>query len=162
MRRLLALLPLSLFAGACGNAYIQSPIYDEELRVRRTADAEAITTLMEEYARAVDALDVDAVRALVSESYYENAGTTDTTRDDYGVEGLAAMFETLRGHVETMDVAINVREIRVAGDAADVLFEYAYRVRYSVAEQSHWATERDVNRFQLQRERGEWLIVGGL
>ncbi|MCB9520983.1 MAG: nuclear transport factor 2 family protein, partial [Myxococcales bacterium] len=142
--------------------YIESPIYDAELRVRRSDDTEAITDLMETYARAVDGMDLATIRELVSDSYFENAGTTDTTRDDYGVDGLETVLTTLRDHVDDIDVGVAVRDIRVAGDAADVLFEYTLRVRYTVADASHWQTERDVNRFQLAREHGEWRIVSGL
>ena len=152
----------AVLATACGGKYVESPIIDPEAEIRKTDDTEAITDLMENYEAALDALDLEAVRAMVSDEYYENAGTTDTTRDDYGFAGIAELFETLREHVEDLDVDIAVRDVVVEGDTADVLFEYTLRMRYMIAEEAHWETERDVNRFQLQREPAGWRIVSGL
>lgn len=158
------LFSIALFAltAACGGQYVESPVLDSEARIRRSDDAEAITSLMEEYARALDGLDLAAVRSLVSADYYENAGTTDTTRDDYGFDEVEAMFTMLSEHVEDIDVDIAVRDVVVEGDNADVLFEYTLRMRYVVADEAHWETERDVNRFQLQREPEGWKIISGL
>lgn len=149
-------------AVGCGRQYIQSDIYDEELRVRNTDDNVAITEVMEEYERALDELDIDAIGALISDDYYENAGTTDTTRDDYGTEGLPALMELLAAHVEEIRFAISVREIVVDDDLADVLFDYEVRALYAVADEQHWENERDVNRIQLQRETNGWRIISGL
>ncbi len=88
---LLTVFALLAFAG-CGRQWIESGLYDDELRVRNTEDNAALTDLMQAYSDALEALDMDAVRALVSEEYYENGGTTDTTMDDYGQEGLAPML----------------------------------------------------------------------
>ncbi len=158
---LLAIVTASLL-GACGGQYVESAVFDPDTRVRRTDDTLAITALMEDYEEALAGLDIARVRTLVSEDYYENAGTTDTTRDDYGYHGLEELFTALSEHVEDVDVDVAVRDIIVAGDDADVLFEYTFRMRYIVGEEGRWETERDVNRFQLQREDGVWRIVGGL
>lgn len=151
-----------LFVTACGGQYLDSPLLDDDARIRRSPAGEAVTGVMEEYERALDAMDIDAIRALVSEDYYENAGTTDTTADDYGFDEVTTMFATLLDHVEEMDIDISVRDVIVEEDAADVLLEYTMRVRYSVAESAHWETERDVNRVQLRNEEGAWRIVSGL
>lgn len=164
MRRTLlftAALSLALTA-ACGGQYVESPVLDPDAEIRRTEDAVAITALMEEYERALDGLDLDTIRGLVSEEYYENAGTTDTTRDDYGFDEVNRMFQSLVDHVDDIDVDIAVRDLVVEGDTADVLFEYTLRMRYVVAEEAHWETERDVNRFQLRRDVDGWRIVSGL
>lgn len=160
--RHVAVIPALLLLSACGARYLQSPVIDPQTEIRRTSDGEAIVALVEEYARAVDALDITSLRALVSEEYYENAGTTDTTRDDYGFGGVELLFATLSEHVDDVDVDIAVRDLVVDGDAADVLYEYTFRMRYTVAEETHWETARDVNRLQLQREPDGWRIIGGL
>ena len=151
-----------LFVAACGGQYLDSPVLDDDARIRRSPEGEAVTIVMEEYERALDSMDIDAIRALVSADYYENAGTTDTTADDYGFDEVTTMFEVLLGHIEEMDIEIAVRDLIVEDDAADVLLEYTMRVRYSVAESAHWETERDVNRVQLRNEEGAWRIVSGL
>ena len=147
---------------ACGGQYLNSPVLDADARIRRTPEREAVTVVIEEYERALDAMDIDAIRVLVSDDYYENAGTTDTTSDDYGYEEVTDMLAMLIDHVEEMDVDIAVRDVIVEDDAADVLLEYTMRVRYVVADNAHWETERDVNRVQLRNEEGAWRIVSGL
>lgn len=158
---LIASLTVCLLA-ACGGQYVDSHVFDPETRIRKSDDTIAIAQLMEEYERAVAGMDLAAVRTLISQDYYENAGTTDSTRDDYGFHGIEAMFEALSEHVQDVDVDVAVRDIVVNGDDADVLFEYTYRMRYVVAEEGRWQTERDENRFQLKREEDGWRIVGGL
>lgn len=159
---LLTALAFATLAAACGGQYVESPVFDPEARVRKSDDTLAIADLMETYERALAGLDIATIRSLVSEDYYENAATTDTTRDDFGFEGLEAVFATLADHVDDIDVDIAVRAVTVEGDAADVRFEYTFRMRYTVGEEDHWETERDVNRFELQREEAGWRIVSGL
>lgn len=151
-----------LLVAACGGQYLNSPVLDSDTRIRRTPEREAVAEVMEEYERALDAMDIDAIRVLVSEDYYENAGTTDTTADDYGYDEVTDMFAMLLEHVEEMDVDIAVRDVIVDEDAADVLLEYTMRVRYIVDETAHWETEREVNRIQLRNEEGAWRIISGL
>lgn len=158
---LVAVLAL-LALGACGRQYIDSGLYDDELRVRNTEDNAALTELMQSYADALEALDLDAIRSMISEEYYENGGTTDTTMDDYGQEGLGPMLALLAEHVDEMRIAITIRDIVVDEELADVLFEYEVRARYTVEGTSRWETERDVNRLQFQREDAGWRIISGL
>ncbi len=158
----LAALSLVLTVSACTAKYIDSPLLDDELRVRNNYENRGIVELMETYEEALDALDLDALGSLVSEDYYENAGTTDTTRDDYGHDGVESMFATLAEHVDEMEVDVVIRDVVVDGADADVLFDYSVRMRYSLEGQAYWESERDVNRFQLRLEGGNWRIVSGL
>ncbi|MFT4702603.1 MAG: hypothetical protein ACI81R_000289 [Bradymonadia bacterium] len=152
----------ALLAGGCAGQYIQNDLYEDELRVRNTEDNVDITQVVENYGTALGELNMNAIEALLSDDYYENGGTTDTTIDDFGSEGVPAMLAMLADHVEEMNIALAIREIVVDGDLADVLFEYTIRARYEVAGESRWETERDVNRLQLQRENAGWKIISGL
>lgn len=162
--RLPSLATILLIAGSasCGGQWLESPLLEPGVQIRTSDEGEAVAAVIEDYERALDAMDIEAIRGLVSEDYYENAGTTDTTADDYGFEEVDRMFTMLLEHVEDMDVSISIRDLIVAESDADVLFEYTMRVRYSVAENAHWETERDVNRVQLRNEEGNWRIVSGL
>lgn len=151
-----------LLTTACGRQYIESSLYDDELRVKNTEDNAALTDLMQQYSDALERMDLEAIRGMVSAEYYENAGTTDTTSDDYGQEGLAPMLATLAEHVEEMRIDVSIRDIVVEDDLANVLFEYTIRARYTVEGQARWESERDVNRLQFQRESDGWRIVSGL
>jgi hypothetical protein len=50
----------------------------------------------------------------------------------------------------------------VEEDRAEVLFDFGVTMLYRVGDNSRWQTGRDVNRLQLQREEGGWMIVSGL
>lgn len=147
---------------ACGGQYLESPLLEPGVKIRSSPEGEAVAAVIEDYGNALDSMDIEAIRNLVSQDYYENAGTTDTTTDDYGFDEVDNMFTMLLDHVEDIDVSISMRDVIVDGDDADVLFEYTMRVRYSIAESAHWETERDVNRVQLRNEEGNWRIVSGL
>ena len=151
-----------LLLSGCAGRYVHSEVLHSDAKVRKSADANAIVALMESYERALSDLDMDTLRDMISSDYYENAGTTHTTEDDYGYDGVVALFQSIADHVVEARVDVKVREVRVYGDRADVLFEYAYTMHYNVGEARRWQTQRDVNRIQLQREGEDWRIVSGL
>lgn len=153
----------SLFAqSACSGRYMQGDVIHSEAKIRNTTENSEVIELVDTYRHAVEALDVETLRSLVSRDYYENAGTTNTTEDDYGYEELDNLFHLLTHHVKEARLNLKVRDIRVYGDRADVVFEYAYTMLYNVGDTQRWQTERDVNRFQLHNVDGVWLIVSGL
>lgn len=162
MTRISAFIALALLLSACGGQWVESPVVDPEARIRSTEVHEQIVAMMEEYENSLEAMDLERIRSMVSVDYYENAGTTDSTDDDYGFQGFPAMIAALREHVDDMRIDIQVRDIIVEHDRADVLFEYGFTMLYRVGEDARWETQRDVNRLQLQREEGAWRIVGGL
>lgn len=161
IRRLLALFAIAALSG-CAGRFIQSPVLDDELRLRDTDDNRAIVDLVASYASSLEALDLQRIADHVSEDYYENAGTTDTTEDDYGYESLMERFALVTEHVRDMRVEIDVKSVVVDGDRADVLLEYGFTMLYSVDGLDRWETDRDVNRLQLVREQDTWRIAGGL
>lgn len=147
---------------ACGARYLESPVVATDTRIERTDEREAILVVMEDYVRELAALNVEGLRALISEDYYENNGTTHTTDDDYGYQGVLALFETLKKHVADVRVRVAVREINVRDDRADVLFDYEYTMLYRVQESERWSTQSDVNRIEMRNEDGIWRITSGL
>lgn len=146
----------------CSGRFLQGDIIHAEAQIRSTPENIEAMELVDAYRHAMEAMDVDVLRSLVSRDYYENAGTTNTTEDDYGYEGLDNLFDLLTHHVKETRVNVKIRDIRVYGDRADVVFEYAYTMLYSVGDTQRWQTERDINRIQLHREDDVWLIVSGL
>lgn len=146
----------------CAGRYIQSDVVHTDAKIRNNPENRSVVDLVEVYQRSVETMDVATLKSLVSRDYYENAGTTHTTDDDYGFEGVERLFDMLAMHVEEARLSVKLRDVRVYGERADVIFEYAYTMLYDVAGNQRWQTERDVNRIQLQREDGEWRIVSGL
>ena len=76
------LLALSLGICACAHSKIRGTQIDD------TEENRAILLIVEEYHRAVEDLDADAVLALVSPKYFEDNGNT-IEADDYDYKGLS-------------------------------------------------------------------------
>lgn len=146
----------------CAGRFLEGDIIHAEAKIRSTPENVDVMHLVDTYRQAMEAVDVDMLRSLISQDYYENAGTTNTTDDDYGHEGLESIFNILTQHVKEARLNVKIRDIRVYDDRADVVFEYAYTMLYQVGDTKRWQTERDVNRIQLHREDDAWLIVSGL
>jgi hypothetical protein len=106
--------------------------------------------------------DFDSVSKLLSKDYYENAGTTDRTEDDYGLAGIKKLFTTLGDHVKEVRVEVTIRDLSVEGDRGRVVFDYALTMLYDVGGEERWQTARDVNQVELRREGGSWLILSGI
>jgi len=146
----------------CSAKYVDNRLLDRDAQIRQSDDAFAILALMEDYEHAMKELNLELLRPYVSRDYYENAGTTDTTRDDYGYQGVSDLFEALREHAQDVRVQISISDIVIDHDRADVFYEYAFTMLFQVGEQARWETGRDLNRIQLQREDGHWRIISGL
>ena len=158
------LLLLVMTAGGCGGKQLRSPLLAEDIELRDTEVNREILALMEEYEEALSQLNLPRLRALLSEEYFENAGTTHTGDDDYGYEGILQVLETLRAHIRDMRVEILVRQVEVdeRRGRAVVLYEFAYTMLYEVEGEGVWDTARDVNRMDLRRTEQGWRIVGGM
>lgn len=161
MKWILTALAFALLS-ACSGQWINSPVVSSEAKIRNNEDNRAITAVILELTEAIEANELTRIQDMVSRDYYENGGTTDTTDDDYGQATLMDVLALTQEHVRDMRVEVLIREIVVEEDRADVLMEFGWTMLYEVNEESRWATERDVNRVQLQREEGQWLIVSGL
>ena len=74
-------LTVGLFAG-CQVAHLPNT------KIAATDDTRAVYTVVMAYQAAMEARDPDTLMSLVSSSYYENRGTTETDQDDYGYDEL--------------------------------------------------------------------------
>ncbi len=123
----------------------------------------AVWQVVERYRQAVEERDVDAIMALVSTEYFDNAGTTDTNEDDYGYPTLRErVLPVLRENIRKVHFDIRVRSLEVHGNRAYVEYEYFLRFLYSEGGKDGWVTKNDFNRLELVREDGTWKIVSGL
>jgi hypothetical protein len=116
-----------------------------------------------EYRKAVETRDADAILAMTSRSYYENAATTDQSGDDYGYTELRdVVVPKFRDHVAEVQFRLLMRRIEVDGDRAHADYEYYYNVRYIEGGVSAWKPRNDFNRLEFVKEDGVWRISGGL
>lgn len=162
MRAILAPAVALFLCVGCGAGNIESRIVSPELELERTEDNAAIVEVMEAYAKAIESRDFDSVSKMLSKDYYENAGTTDRTEDDYGLAGIKKLFTTLGDHVKEVRVEVTIRDLSVEGDRGRVVFDYALTMLYNVGGEERWQTARDVNQVELRREGGSWLILSGI
>lgn len=147
----------------CGPALIDdSALIAEDAEIPDTIEYRAIVELVDEYRRALEDKDVGMLRRIVSSDYYENGGTSYTTSDDYGYDGLTEAFELIAEHVRQLRLWIEIHAIEIEGTRANVYVEYSYNMLYVVDGQEHWKIDRDLNRIELVLENDQWRIAAGL
>lgn len=126
-------------------------------------DTRAIHAKVIAYKEAMEARDTDAIMALVSHRYYENGGTTETDRDDYGYETLRdVVLPRLRQNVKAIQYQVIFRRIEVEEGQAFADYEFFSRFLYVEGGREAWDQNNDFNRLTFRMEDGEWMIVAGL
>ena len=153
-RLLIAVLP---FLFACGPKYIPGTQIPDRPEYRE------ILQLVERYKEALEKRDVKTLAAMVSRKYYENAGTTSTSRDDYGYEGLVKrVFPYLQDNVKAVQYRIHVQRIKINKNRAYAEFEYWAKVLIEVGGEKKWIFKNDFDRLDFVREDGVWRIIRGM
>lgn len=172
LRTLAVLLIVSLFAAACGQAYLRTEDHyenevgfqiDDDAQIADTTENRKVIDVLVQYRRAIVRKDVGTLRRLISERYYDNGATTDTTRDDYANDQLPAVFELMAQHTDQIKYDVTVKNVEIKERAAFVDYEFEYAYEYTIGEAPpSWDAGLDVNRLELEAENGEWKIVSGL
>lgn len=156
MRHLLSSLFLATSLMACAHAKIRNTDIDD------TQDNRDVLALVEEYKKAVESLDPDAVLALVSPDFYEDNGNTDSA-DDYDLKGLKSNLREMFGRTKTMQLVLRVDAVEVAKDSAFAELYYELRAHNEYPSGTKWDTASDRTRLQLVRAPGgPWRIVAGI
>jgi hypothetical protein len=159
---LMALLS-SLASVACGPGIIEdSAVVAEDADIPDTPEFREIVYLVEVYRRAIEDKDVASLRNLVSSDYYENSGTTHTTHDDYGYNGLLEVFEVYAESVRQIRLQVLIHSIEISGDRANVYVDFGFNMHYVVNGQERWQVDRGLNRIELVWEQEQWRILAGL
>lgn len=153
---LVTLLTLSAAAFGCGPQYVRGT------EIEFSEDKQALADLVERYRVALEHRDVDALRGMVSKTYYENGSTTDDPGDDYDIRGLQKIFVDLKDQVREIKLDIELTAIELLGDTALVDYDYRTHYLFTVGEKDRWATAADKNRLMFRREKGAWHIMSGL
>jgi len=169
--RLVVLLLLTLSIAACGPSYIRTDSGYEDVRGFRI-DPEAeipdveenreIVDLLLRYREAVINKDVGDLKRMIADDYYENAGTTVTTGDDYGISELERVFEMVSKHADSIRYDVVVKDLKIDREKARIDYEYSYSYRYDIADQATWDAGNELNRLEFEDRDGEWKIVSGL
>lgn len=167
----MTLVLLTLFATACGPAHLRSDdLYpedrnfriDPESEILDTAEAREVLEVLYQYRQALVSKDFGTLLRLVSEDYYDNAGTTHTTADDWTRTNLPEIFEMMAEYAEEIQYRVLVKDLQVQGPQARIDFEFQYSFRYRVGETETLDAGRDVNRMEFVREGDRWRIISGM
>lgn len=155
-QRLLTMLLLTTFAGACAHSML------EGTNIRETPDTRAIYDVIVTVRRSLQTRDPNTLMSVVSTQYFEDCGTPDPT-DDYGYTELKEkiMTDALEQAKEVF-VAFQVFDIQVNGNLARADLRYNSRTRMEFPAGQLWDTHRDFDRIEFLREEGKWRITSGL
>jgi len=154
MRMSAAILLASLSLVACSKKIPNTDIDD-------TKENRAVLGVVETYRKAFDAKDVKGIMAVVSPTYYDDAGTSDPT-DDVDYKSLPQVLTETFLKLPDVKLELGVTDIRVKGDSATV--ELFYDAKYRISTPRHEIPKRDsdVQRLVMKLEGGGWKIVSGL
>lgn len=139
-----------------------APRFVKGTQVEFSSEKQAVADTVEHYRVAVIQRDARALRALTSDSYYENGSTTVVASDDYDRNGFEQVLTELKEDVKAVKYDIDITNIEVLNDIAEVDVEYRGQYLFVVAGQERWATAADKNRLTLRKENGAWRILSGM
>jgi hypothetical protein len=147
---------ITIFAAGCSSKNIK------DTDVRDTAFNREIVEVVERYRRAIETRDSDALKAMLSRRYYENASTTETDQDDYGYDVIIKkILPMLSENVERVFFQVRIKNIKRKLTRTLVTIEYVLRFRYNDGQETRWAMQNDVNQLEFVLEDNVWRIRTG-
>ncbi|RAL21643.1 hypothetical protein DL240_12360 [Lujinxingia litoralis] len=170
LKMLVTLAAISLSFGCATHYITPDSLYaddadfkiDPESQILDTTEARQALDVLYRYRQALVDKDYGTLNQLISDDYYDNAGTTETTTDDYGREELVSILELTAQHADRIQMAIVVKGLNIEGPRAQIDYEYDFAYQYALGGQDAWDAGVDVNRMNLALEGDRWRIVGGL
>lgn len=152
-RRHAALLVLAV-AAACAKRIPGTDIAD-------TADNRAIVAVIDAYRKAFEERNAAAALALVSQDYFDDAGTADASDDLDGSQLAKALPETL-ARLPAVKLELGVTRVEVEGDRASAYMFHDARYRVATPRGEVAKRDSDLARMTFRREGGFWKIASGL
>jgi hypothetical protein len=151
-------LALTIGMSGCGPGYL-----DIGEKVPATEANREVFNVLTAYHRAIEDRDVEGLRKMISARYYENGGTTDTDKDDYGIDRLESeVLGKLRENVKRVQFRIKLLAIEVEADTALARYEYFGRALLNEGGRESYKMWNDFAEMKLLREDGSWKIAEGL
>ncbi|MFH1530332.1 MAG: hypothetical protein ABIK09_06300 [Pseudomonadota bacterium] len=148
---------LVIAAASCGPQYIDGT------KVEDNPTNRTIVNLVEAYRLAVEQKDVNVLARVVSTQYFENAGTTGYSGDDYGLKTvLVEVLPLLQENIKEVFYKIQIMRIDLMGQTASVHIEYQLKFHYIEGDLDGWSNKSDRHRLDLIWEDEAWKIAGGL
>ena len=139
-----------------------SPTYVKNTEIDYTPEKQEVADVIERYRIALEKRDVDTLKAIAGDGYYENGSTTNDPSDDYDFQGLKKIIDAIGRQVKAVKYSIMIKEINVIQNEASVDVELQGQYLFTHKERDRWATYADKNRLTLRKLKGNWKIVSGL
>lgn len=134
----------------------------KKAEIRDSTRNRQVLNVVAQYQQAITNKDFGTLERLISDDYYDNAGTTDTTSDDYGASELPGIWEKLAQYAEEIKYDITVKKVTHKRRRALVKYEYEYAYKVKVGDKPEWDAGVDVNQLELVSRNGNWKILSGL
>lgn len=161
--RLKFLFVAALAAALCVSAGCGAGYLDIGEKVEATDENRAVFKILQAYHKAMEDRDVETIKKMVSKRYYENGGTTDSDKDDYGIDKLnSAVLMKLRDNVRRVQFRIKLLDIEVKGQNATAQYEFFGRVLLTEGGRDNYKMWNDFAQMDLVMEDGRWKILRGL
>src|SRR5712691_1072622 len=152
--RIAPLLALAALA-ACTHTMIPGTTVPDEPQNR------AVLQVLANYKQAMEARDPNALLSLAASGYFDK-GDPNRPGDPHDLEGLRKSLPRDFGGVRALKLDIDVRNLRIEGDRAQV--DYFGVMRYAVAVPTgeKWFSESDDQRMKFVKVDGDWKISSGM
>ncbi len=129
--------------------------------IRDTSDTRAIVEVIEKYRNAAERRDSAAVLALVSTSYFDDAGTSDPS-DDLDYKQLQKALAQDYQKLPAVRLEFGIKQIQVDGDKAFAIFFYESHFRVVTPRGEVPKQNSDQSRMAFRKEKEAWKITSGL
>ena len=139
-----------------------APTFVAGTQIDYTPEKQEIADLIEKYRVALETKDVETLKSIAGDGYYENASTTNDPSDDYDIKGLHKVLGRLQNEVKAVKYQIKIKAIEILDKNAAVDLEYTGHYLFVRQERDRWAQHSDKNRVTLRKKRDGWKIVSGL
>jgi hypothetical protein len=140
---------------ACSHAVIPGTNVPDDPQNR------AVLEVVARYKQAMEARDARALLSLAAPGYFDQ-GDPSRPSEPRDLEGLRKSVPKDFSDVRALKLDIDIRNVKVEGDRAQVDFFGVLRYAVAVPNGEKWFTEADDARIKLARVDGAWKIVAGL
>ena len=153
--------PLLLAAALLGALAGCAPKRIAGTDIKDSPETRAVVDAIERYRAAAERRDPEAVMALVSPTYFDNAGTNGPS-DDVDASQLRKKLVDAYSKLTYVSLEIAIKRIDFDGDRATayIFFDERYRIRMKSGETPKQSS--DIHRMVLVREQAGWRFVSGM
>jgi hypothetical protein len=124
-------------------------------------DTRAIIDVIEKYRSASERRDPDGILALVSTTYFDDAGTPDP-KDDLDYERLRQALGDDFRRLNAVKLELAVKKVNVEGDKASAQLFYDGYFRITTPSGEVPKQDSDLHMMKFKREGSAWKVVTGL